>query len=96
MTHAELVSAILQRAVSCGLAVWPTPPPSPHMAAGWVDVVVLGRSALFIEAKAQDGRRTMAQVKMASALTGAGLAYRLYRPSDLLAGVIDADLKAIA
>ena len=96
VNHAELVREIRGRAQARGLTSWPTPPSTILMEAGWVDLVVLGGRSLFIEVKSEDGRRTKAQIRMAGALTRAGLAYRLYRPSDLESGTVDADLEAIA
>lgn len=96
MTHAELVKAIseacYQRRLWHAVTV-----DSPRNRPGWVDIVILGRGrACFVEVKTETGRRTRAQVDAEREITTAGLWYRLWRPSDLVNGTIDAELDNIA
>lgn len=110
MTHAELVEAIAAECKRRRLRCQRTPDlavvcqrcgtvvrrPVGAGPAGWVDLVILGRrSALFVEVKSEDGRRTVDQMACARDVATAGLRYRVWRPSDLAAGRITDELDRI-
>lgn len=66
-------------------------------ARGWPDWVILGpRGALFRELKSERNGLTPDQRSVGSKLTRAGLDWGVWRPSDLLNGVIARQLAAIA
>jgi|SRR5215469_15364124 len=62
---------------------------------GWVDMVIVGSSAIFAELKSEHERRSRAQIRWADRIVRAGLAYRLWRPEDLADGTIAKELEAI-
>lgn len=64
---------------------------------GWPDWTILGRGgALFRELKTERGTLTVEQRRVGSKLTRAGLDWAVWRPADLLNGVIAAQLRRIA
>jgi hypothetical protein len=74
-----------------------------HSRKGWVDLVIVGywraghpRPVLAVELKTEDGRRETAQIVCSTALTAAGLRYRLWRPSDYESGAVRRELEGIA
>jgi len=95
VTEAQLQDAVTDLCKLLGL--WHYHPyDSSRSTSGWPDLVILGkRGAIFAELKSEDGRRSRAQVDVARRLEQAGLAYRLWRPSDLKAGIIRKELEAI-
>ena len=63
---------------------------------GWPDWVILGRGgSLFRELKSQRGRLSPDQRRVGFALTRAGLDFDVWRPSDLLDGMIHRQLLTI-
>lgn len=105
MTEAELQAAMLAKCAEldhwtltirhpavCPRCHLRLPPAAPE---GWVDVLAIGQSgALFIENKSAEGRRSRAQIRVASRIIAAGLEYRLWRPEDWPDRII-AELEAI-
>lgn len=100
MTELKMSEAQLQREVInlCKLLrLWHYHPyDSRRSASGWVDLVILGRQALFVELKSEDGRRSIPQIQCSTRIEQAGLQYRCWRPSDLQCGIIQRELEAIA
>jgi hypothetical protein len=94
VTELELQAAVLDL---CHLyRLWAYHPhDSRRSEPGWPDLVILGKTALFAELKSADGRRSIAQIKVAGRIAGAGLVYRLWRPADLADGTIVKELEAI-
>lgn len=67
------------------------------MAPGWPDDVLIGaRGILYRELKTEHGRLSTEQRDTGQAITRAGGSWRTWRPSDLLAGRIAAELTEIA
>lgn len=95
MTEAELQAEITKMCDERGL-VWIHAPDARRVRKGWVDLIILGKGALFVELKSTDGRRSMKQIEMAESLLLAGLPYRLWRPADLGSGVIENELNELA
>lgn len=95
MTEAQLQDTITAMCKLFGLWHY-HPHDSRRSPSGWVDLVILGpRGALFAELKSEDGRRSVAQIDVARRLELAGLAYKLWRPSDLQCGIIRKELEAL-
>lgn len=95
MTEAELQREVIDL-VACMPGLWCYHAHDhPRNKPGWPDLVILGRGALFVELKSEDGRRSLAQVEVASRIAAAGLTYRLWRPSDWSSGLIRAELEAL-
>ena len=66
-------------------------------ARGWPDWAILGPGgALFRELKSEAGKLSGEQRRVGSKLTRAGLDWAVWRPTDLLNGVIAAQLARIA
>lgn len=64
---------------------------------GWPDDVLVGRQGiLYRELKTERGRLTAGQRKVGSQLTRAGANWSIWRPRDLVSGVIIAQLREIA
>jgi hypothetical protein len=63
---------------------------------GWPDLTVLGTSVMFIELKNMTNTLSADQRKVRRIIEGAGLAYRLWRPADLLDGTVAQELTAIS
>lgn len=69
----------------------------PGSSRGFPDWVIAGPGGLlFREAKAEDGRRSKAQIAWGKMLTAAGGNYAVWRPADLDSGLIGRELAAIA
>ncbi|MFI5068136.1 MAG: hypothetical protein ACHP9Z_29720 [Streptosporangiales bacterium] len=69
----------------------------PGSSRGFPDWVIAGpRGVLFREAKSEDGRRSMAQVRWGKVLAAAGGNYAVWRPADLASGLIEHELETIA
>jgi hypothetical protein len=65
--------------------------------AGWPDWVILGGAgSLFRELKSERGQLSIDQRRVGSMLTRAGLDWAVWRPRDLISGVIAAQLTRIA
>lgn len=95
MTEAELQDDVTEMCDDRGL-VWIHNPDCRRVRKGWVDLIILGHGALFVELKASDGRRSKKQIAMADSLILAGLPYRLWRPADLASGSIENELNELA
>jgi hypothetical protein len=95
VTEAQLQEHITDMCDARGL-IWIHNPDSRRVRKGWVDLIILGHGALFVELKSWDGRRSKKQVAMADSLILAGLPYRLWRPIDLDMGVIENALNELA
>lgn len=98
MTHAELVTEIKAQCKRRRLPCYDTQQISwSQDAAGWVDLVILGRgAALFVEVKKQDSRTSRRQLETHAELAAAGLWVRVWRPTDLASGLIERELDNIA
>jgi hypothetical protein len=69
----------------------------PGSSRGFPDWTIAGPGGiLFREAKSEDGRRSMAQVRWGQEIERAGGDYGLWRPSDLATGRIVRELEVIA
>lgn len=94
MTEAELQAAVTGLCDDKGLW-WFHAHDNPRNSSGFVDLVIVGSSALFVELKSADGRRSMPQIRWAGRITKAGLQYRLWRPGDWDTGIIAEELEGI-
>jgi hypothetical protein len=66
-------------------------------AKGWPDWTILGpNGSLFRELKTERGTLTVEQRRVGSKLTGAGLNWAVWRPADLINGIIARQLARIA
>ena len=63
---------------------------------GWPDSVIIGRRVLFRELKSEFGRLTPEQTKVGYLLQAAGQNWKVWRPSDLLSGLVSAELTEVA
>jgi hypothetical protein len=99
MTHAELVAEIKRECKQRRLPCYDTQDIARYHvdAAGWPDLVILGRgAALFVEVKKEDSRVSRRQLECGNELAAAGLWYRCWRPSALAAGIIARELDELA
>lgn len=88
MTERELQQKVIALCAERGL-YWHHEADSRRGNAGWPDLVIIGPfSALFVELKSADGRRSRLQIEVAARMVSAGLIYRLWRPEHLLSGKI--------
>ena len=63
---------------------------------GWPDLVIVGpRGILFRELKTETGKLSDAQKRVLGILTAAGADASVWRPADLTAGIVAAELRAI-
>lgn len=105
MSEADLLANVLDRARWLGVAAAHFRPA--RTKAGWrtavagdgkgfPDLVLVGPGGvLYRELKAEAGRLEPAQKRWRDALQAAGADWAVWRPSDLLAGRVDAELKTI-
>ena len=64
---------------------------------GFPDMVIVGAGGvLWRELKRQNGRLRPGQIEYGSALQAAGQDWKVWRPSDLIGGVIEAELRQLA
>jgi hypothetical protein len=69
----------------------------PGSSKGYPDWTIVGPGGiLFREAKSEDGRRSMSQVKWGKEIERAGGNYAVWRPADLISGLIEQELTALA
>ena len=68
---------------------------SRRSAKGWPDWVIIGRQVLYRELKTEAGRLTAEQRHVGNLLIVANADWKIWRPSDLLAGRVGAELAAI-
>lgn len=95
MTHAELQRLIEQECDRLGHWYY-APRNAIGSQPGWVDMVILGsRIGLFAEVKTEQGRRTMAQLRVATRLQICGLQYRLWREEQWTDGTIKMELLSL-
>jgi hypothetical protein len=96
MTEPELESAVRRLVKDLGLLGYHTKD-SRRSEPGFPDWVIVGPyGTLFRELKSQHGRLTGDQTRWRYALRAAGQDCEVWRPSDLLAGTVAAELTAIA
>lgn len=68
----------------------------PGSSKGFPDWVIVGPGGiLFREAKSDDGRRSMAQVRWGKQIEQARGDYAIWRPEDLASGQIESELQAL-
>lgn len=89
------IQAVITRMCDDRGLYWKDEPDSRRSKKGWVDLVILGNGALFVEVKADTGRRTREQIDMSLKLVFAGLQYRLWREEDLRSGVVEDELNKL-
>lgn len=95
MTHYELQWLIEDLCRQLGYRFY-APRTSVTAQAGWFDIVIFGEhTALCVELKAEDGRRTRAQQQTAADAQRCGWQYRLWRPSHWNNGTIRKDLETL-
>ena len=63
---------------------------------GWPDWVIIGRTVIFRELKAEHGTLTPEQRRVGQMLQRAGQNWAVWRPSDLLSGQIARELTDVA
>lgn len=63
---------------------------------GWPDDQLLGTGLIFAELKTETGKVSAAQADMLAALAAAGQRVYVWRPSDLISGVIAGALRSIS
>jgi hypothetical protein len=63
---------------------------------GWPDSVIIGRKIIYRELKSEHGRPTPEQTALGYKLKAAGANWKIWRPSDLLSGLIAAELAEVA
>lgn len=96
MSERELARNIADRARILGLLRYHTYR-SERSPAGFPDEVIVGPAGvLFRELKRERGRLTAEQAQWLNALCSARQDAAVWRPSDLLAGVVDEQLAALA
>lgn len=93
MTEAELQKRVTDLCGWLGLRVWHDND-SRRNAAGWPDLVIVGRGVVYAELKALGGRLRPEQQEWLSALRNAGAEVHVWRPSDW--PVIEKRLRALA
>ncbi len=97
ITEADLLRSVLSLARVYGWLAYHTWN-ARHSAAGFPDLVLVrGGRLIFAELKSEHGRVTAQQLVWGAALTRAevtgGVAYLVWRPSDLLSGGVEAALR---
>jgi len=95
MAEAELQEAVRKMCCQLGLFHY-HPLHSIGSAKGWPDSVIIGRRILYRELKSQFGRATPEQTEVGYKLRAAGANWKIWRPSDLLSGLIAAELAEVA
>lgn len=64
---------------------------------GWPDLVILGNGkVLYRELKKEDGRVSREQAVVGRVIQRAGGDYAVWRPSDLLCGIVEKQLQELA
>lgn len=94
MPEAELQEAVRKMCADLGLFHY-HPYSSVRSEPGWPDSVVIGRRVLFRELKSEYGKLSAAQVQVSYLLKAAGANWKIWRPSDLLGGLIAAELAEV-
>ncbi len=97
MSEAELEEAVRSMCRDLGLTRWHVRDSRGSDVAGMPDDILLGpRGVLWRELKSETGALTPDQRRAGSRLERAGQDWAVYRPRDLLSGVIARQLGAIA
>lgn len=97
MSEAELMEAVRALCTDLGLHVFHAADSRRSWGPGFPDLVIVGRGGcLFAEVKREDGSLSPLQREWQTALQGAGMRWRLWRPSDLLSGQIAKELTSLA
>jgi len=94
MTEAQLQAAIADLCKLLGVWCYHTYD-SRRSQPGWPDLVLVGRHVLYRELKSATGRLTSAQTEWGLRLGDAGQDWSVWRPDDLRAGRIQAELMLI-
>jgi|SRR5215471_6112510 len=87
MSERDLQASVIQLARLLHLLTYHTHD-SRHSAAGFPDLVIVGRSVLFVELKSASGLLTKAQAAWRDALRDTGAAWAEWRPRDWYSGDI--------
>jgi len=96
MTEAQLQDAVMGLADVLGLRAFHSTDSRRDTAAGFPDLVIVGRRVLFVELKRQDGRVRPEQRAWLEALTAAeGVTAVVWRPLDLLDGTTETTLRGM-
>ena len=94
MTEAQLQAAVVKLCKLYGLR-WHHQRISIGSGAGWPDLVIVGRRALFRELKSDKGSPTEAQRGWGIVLQRAGLNWATWQPVDLHSGRIVHELESL-
>ena len=96
MTEAELQEHVRLMCAQLRLYHY-HPHDSRRSTAGWPDSVIIGRCGIiFRELKTQSGQLSGEQRQVGYLLASQGLSWEVWRPADLMAGTIGAQLAALA
>jgi len=96
MSEAELQEHVRQMCAGLGLAAQHIHDPRRCWLPGWPDVVIIGREIIYRELKSEYGRPTPEQTALGCKLKAAGASWKIWRPGDLLSGLIGAELAEVA
>jgi hypothetical protein len=96
MLEAELQAKVLDLCKKYRLRVFHSTDSRRDIGPGWPDLIIVGKSLLAVELKQQYTNLSGMQTTWKYALKAAGIAYYLWRPSDLTDGIIEIMLKSIA
>jgi hypothetical protein len=97
MSEDELQENIRELCDLLGLAVQHIHDSRRCWLSGWPDITIIGPAGLlFRELKSETGKPTPEQTAVGYKIKAAGASWKLWRPSDWLAGRIEAELRGIA
>jgi hypothetical protein len=94
MTEQQLQAAVVKLCKLYGLTVY-HPWISIRSEPGWPDLFICGSAAIARELKREDGNATGAQNMWGTTLRRAGIAWDVWRPSDLHSGRIQRELEVL-
>lgn len=96
MSEAQLQLEVRKLCESRGLAVQHVGDPRRAWLPGWPDLVIIGTTVVWAELKRQGEELDPEQRRVRHRLIAAGQQYRIWKPRDLLCGVIAAELAAMS